>query len=83
MNRTEALDTARRLRMDLTNAQAKLTDVIEYLKGLPDEFDASTACPTCGVKTKGPLSLAEHIHTSHDGPVPAHWLEAERLAGIG
>ena len=37
-------------------------------------------CPHCGLERKNPRTLAEHIYTSHDGPVPEHWLEAEARA---
>lgn len=78
----DAVDLCIRIRMDLTNAQGKLTDVIEALAAIPEPASADRVCPTCGVKTRGPLSLAEHVHTSHGGPLPSHWVEAERLAGI-
>ncbi len=76
----DALALARRIRMDLTNAQAKLTDVIELLASLPEA--PSSRCPICDVPLRGPLSLAEHVHLSHDGPIPEHYLAAERAAGL-
>lgn len=35
------------------------------------------ACPHCGVSLGGPRILAEHVYNAHDGPTPAHYLEAE------
>jgi len=37
-------------------------------------------CPVCGLKTKGPRSLSEHLYTSHDGEVPEAWERSERIA---
>lgn len=79
MTRTEALDLARRLRMDITNAQGKLTDIINYLEELPAQLDVSTVCPFCHTKQRGPLSLAEHVHRAHAGPYPEHWAREDQL----
>ncbi len=80
MTPQDALALARRIRMDLTNAQAKLTDVIETLAALPEA--PSSRCPKCDVPLRGPLSLAEHLYNRHGGPLPDHMAKAERLAGI-
>lgn len=73
----------RSMREDLTRLQGRVTDALNMLNnlGLPEQ-GISYRCPTCNVPLRGPLSLAEHIHLSHDGPLPAHYLEAERLAGL-
>lgn len=80
----DALEECRRIRMDLTNAQAKLTDVMNALAAHPDAASANgrIRCPECDVPIRGELSLAEHLHVSHGGPLPPHWAEAERLAGL-
>lgn len=77
----EALELLRKIRMDLTNAQAKITDAMNAIASLPQPAKPDSVCH-CGVRTRGPLSLQEHIHTSHGGPLPEHWARAERLAGI-
>lgn len=78
----EAHALAERIRLDLTNAQGKLTDVLNALAAHPDAQAPRPACPTCGLKFRGPLTLAEHMHHSHQAPVPEHLLEAERRAGL-
>lgn len=79
----EALTELDRIRKDLTNAQAKLTDVKNAIAAHPDsEGDPRPRCPHCNVQLRGQLALAEHVHTSHDGPIPDHWIAAERAAGL-
>lgn len=70
------------LRKDLTACQGKVTDALNILAELNLPRQNEVKCDACGLRFRGALSLAEHLHVSHDGPLPAHWLEAERLAGI-
>lgn len=74
-------DLAMQIRYDLTAAQGKLTELIRMIGELPDHQREATelVCPntTCHLKFKGPLTLAEHLYTSHGGPEPAHWLNLE------
>ena len=76
----DALELAKKMRMDLTQLQGRLTDLMETLAAQP--ASDQPRCPTCGVPVKGPLALAEHLHNSHDGPLPQHWIRAEQLAGL-
>ena len=46
---------------------------------LPAQSSANL-CPLCGVKCKGPRTLAEHLYHSHDGPEPEHWLDIDAAA---
>jgi hypothetical protein len=73
----DALAECRRLRMDLTNAQAKLTDVITALAAHPDSEAPRPKCPSCGSSFRGDRSLAEHVYNAHAGPVPQHFLDIE------
>jgi hypothetical protein len=72
----------RLMRIDLTNLQGRVTNILNMLNELnlpePDE----TCCPICNVHLGGPLSLAEHLYTSHDGPLPDHYAAAEKAAGL-
>lgn len=80
----ETIVIARKIRYDLTALQAKVTDLLNELGKLdlpdPDALD----CPRCGLPTRGPLSLAEHLYVSHEGPVPDHWrrIEARSLEPV-
>ncbi len=78
----DILELIRKARMDTNAAAQKLSEAVHLIAALPTQPDITKVCPHCGVATRGPLSLAEHVYNSHNGPVPAHMLEAERLAGI-
>ncbi len=78
----DALAECRRIRMDLTNAQAKLTDVIAALSGHPDAEKPRPRCEECGLTFRGDLALAEHVYNHHRGPLPEHYAAAERAAGL-
>lgn len=75
----DLLELAKKLRYDLTGMQVKVTELITGLAAL-NLPAAGYPCPTCNLKFKGPLSLAEHVYISHGGPVPEHWERAERQA---
>lgn len=81
MSAADTYELLKKIRYDLTAAQAKLTDAMNNISQL-DIGDDSVRCPNCNTRFRGALSLAEHLHLSHDGPLPAHWEQAERLAGI-
>lgn len=70
----------RKVQLDLRDAQVKMQELQRAVVDLdlPDALDCS--CARCGAGFKGPLSLSEHVYLSHDGEVPEHWKEAERLA---
>jgi hypothetical protein len=76
----DVYEMLQKVRYDLTAAQAKLTDAFNILRELNLPQQPTTDCPTCGLKFRGPLTLAEHLHISHDGPIPEHWLLAEARA---
>lgn len=76
---SEPIEVLKKIRMDLTNAQAKVTEAINILStlNLPD-----TTRPTCrcGLSFKHSSALAEHVYHAHDGPEPAHWKRAEEMS---
>lgn len=78
----DALAECRRIRMDLTNAQAKLTDVINALAAHPDADRERPRCHHCDLSFRGPLSLAEHLHLRHGEELPAHQAAADIAAGL-
>ena len=65
---------------DARSLVAKLSELGIQLANLnlPEPLDVN--CPLCGIKTKGPRSLSEHLYTSHDGEVPETWERTERIA---
>ena len=62
---------------DVRSALAHLSHLGIALANLnlpaPTEID----CPVCGLKAKGPRTLAEHIYVNHEGEVPSLSEEAE------
>jgi hypothetical protein len=87
MSQTEQdklIDNLKSLRKDLSIMQTNLTEIIRAVAALPTENFASATrrCPICGVTTRGPISLDEHMHTSHNGPLPEAWARAEQAAGL-
>lgn len=48
------------------------------LADLPNPTDLN--CPVCGLKTRGPITLSEHLYRSHGGDVPETWDHIERLS---
>lgn len=78
--KAELLAIAKAIRYDLTACQGKLSALMRSIADadLPDREPA--VCPTCGARLAGPVTLAEHVHTSHGGPVPPTWERAEALS---
>lgn len=77
----EIITLFRKVQLDLRDALVKMGELQRMVAALDLPDPTERTCDGCGATFKGPLSLAEHEYLSHDGPVPEHWLEAERLAG--
>lgn len=69
----------KKIRYDTTAIQAKVTDALNVLNELHLPDQPRTKCPHCGIEVRGQRTLAEHLHVSHGGPVPAHLADAEKL----
>ncbi len=76
----DAFDMLKRIRMDLTAAQAKITDLNNILSEMNLTDRARPKCSTCGLSFKHSLARDEHLYHAHDGPEPPAWLAAEQLA---
>lgn len=83
MNGEDAYKLLRNIRMDLTAAQAKITDLFAILNDLDLEDKPRPRCPHCGLTFRFETSRDEHVYHAHDGPEPAHWVRAEALAEGG
>ena len=81
--RLELLELLEHAQRDLRAAQARLLEAVRMVAAseLPDT-QARPLCARCGLRLRGPLALAEHVHLSHGGPLPEHWVRAETLAGF-
>lgn len=67
------------IQMDIRAAGTKMVALRAHVAGLDLPDPTSVKCPHCDLQLKGPRTLAEHLHVSHDGPVPEHLLAAEEL----
>lgn len=56
----------RAIRMDCTDIQTRITSAFALLAELHIEDVPHVTCPKCGAKLRGPRTLAEHMHVSHD-----------------
>ena len=74
----DAFEMLKKIRMDLTNAQAKITDLQSILTELNLTDTTRPKCPTCGLSFKSSSVRDEHLYVSHAGPEPAHWIAAEQ-----
>lgn len=74
---SDLYELLKKIRYDATAIQAKVTDALNVLNELHLAAQPTTPCPRCGLETRGPNSLAEHLYNSHNGPVPAHYTQAE------
>jgi hypothetical protein len=78
----ELLELLRRIRMDATAIQAKVSDAMTQLAALELPDASASRCGVCGTRLRGPIALAEHAYNSHAGPLPEHFIAAERAAGL-
>lgn len=62
----DLLEIGKRIRMDLTNAQGKLTAVMEGIAAMPSKNDgAEFVCPRCEVRKATAEALADHLANVH------------------
>lgn len=78
----DLLEITARMQMDVSALAAKLVEVRAFVACLPDD-DPASVCEPCRTRFRGPRGLAEHLYHQHDGPVPAHWVEAESRVAEG
>lgn len=71
-----------KVQYDLTAIKARVSEIQRQVAALNLVPVDTYTCQTCGLHRPSRTSLAEHVRLSHDGPIPEHWLEAERRAGI-
>lgn len=65
------------LQMNNRADAAKIVDLRARISQLELPKPSTLKCPHCQLECRGAKTLTEHIHTSHDGPVPQHWLDIE------
>lgn len=77
----DVYEILRNIRKDLSAAQSKITDAFRALDALNLPTQPSARCEACGLDFRGQNTLAEHVYSAHEGPLPAHWARADDLAG--
>ncbi len=86
MTPAEILAALDQVRYDLSVTQTRVIEIANEAKKLIEAsklvVPPKHICPTCGCTQRSKQALAEHRYNSHWGPVPEHYLAAERLAGI-
>lgn len=70
----------KKLRYDLTAMQAKVSDALNLAARLELPSPQAFVCQSCGIDMRAAAKLAEHLYHSHDGPLPAHYADAEARA---
>ena len=78
MTEPEIFEVVRKLRYDLTAAQAKVTDVLNMLASMNLPVQAKQSCPRCGVPLRGDRALEFHVQNVHDGPAVPMTPEEDR-----
>lgn len=71
-----------RMQMDNREQAAKLIELRAIVADLSLPDPKRLICATCGIGFRGVQQVQEHAYNSHSGPVPEHYLIAERLAGL-
>lgn len=71
-----------RLQMDAREHVARIDTLRQLVAAIELPTAARPACPTCGIAFQLTWQRDEHVYTSHNGPVPEHYLAAERAAGL-
>jgi predicted deacetylase len=66
VSKGDALEQLRLIRMDLTNAQAKLTDAMRTVSALNLPEKAAVPCPVYGIDRRTTSLLEEHLANVHD-----------------
>lgn len=81
-NDPELIIVLKKIRYDLTDLQVKVGEALRQAAALRLPAPMHFECCDCHIEFRSASKLAEHVYHSHDGPLPEHWLEAERLAGL-
>jgi hypothetical protein len=75
----DVFDQLKRIRMDLTAAQAKLSDVMKIMAALdmPEPREFRCPYPACGIPLHTQRRVDEHLHQVHGSAKPPHWAKED------
>ena len=71
-----------KLQMDNRAQAAKLVELRALMCDVQIPEPVQFTCPDCGIRFCRVSLMEEHRYSAHEGPVPGHYLSAERLAGM-
>ena len=77
-DRPDIWKVANALQMNLRACQAQLVELRGMLSRLDVPASTEIDCPLCGLRTKGPRTLSEHLYQMHNGGEPETWAEIDR-----
>jgi hypothetical protein len=81
VSKNEALELTSKMQMQNRREAARIVELRAYLASLPDDPGVSGIdCRFCRLEFRSVAKRDEHVYHQHGGPVPEHWLEAERRA---
>lgn len=80
MTKEDLEELTKKMRFNLTALQAQLSDVQRAIAGMVAPDEPTHRCE-CGWSGRSTYQFEEHRYRQHDGPVPEHYLAAERAAG--
>ncbi len=73
----------KQVKYDLSVTQTRIDEAIRSIAEIPAPPKVEIRCPSCSLNHfKSERSRDEHVYNHHGGPVPEHYLAAERLAGF-
>lgn len=72
----------KQVKYDLSVTQTRVAEIAEAVALLDLPSTPKPVCPRCQITQRNALALAEHVYNAHNGPVPEHYLAAERRAGL-
>lgn len=71
----DVFNLLQKMRMDLTQLQARITDLSQMLSAMNLPAQPKVSCTECGLEFGAQSLLDEHRYQMHDGPEPPHWQE--------
>lgn len=71
-----------KMQMDIRALEAKMNELRVQVAALDLTDQPRAMCPECGITFRRLSLMEEHRYNSHAGPVPSHYVRAERLAGL-
>lgn len=80
MSEVDPWELIKKIRMDLSAAQAKITDLSSCLNEMNLQNTQRPRCSVCGLTFKNGLVRDEHLYHQHGGPEPEHWAKAEAMS---